>query len=84
MDDSDDGFVEETLRVVADVPTATLLPNVRSRGASGAWNTGLSWLLSQAEDPSAHFVAILDDDDEWAPAHLELCCEAAVTSKLDR
>lgn len=38
--------------------------------AAGTWNQGLHWI--QHNHPDA-FVAILDDDDEWLPNHLELC-----------
>lgn len=45
-----------------------VVPNIRTRGAGGAWNTGLEWLWHHGADG---FVAILDDDDTWDPAHLE-------------
>lgn len=63
-----------------------LLNNSRAKGAAGAWNTGLSHLLSVGFEG---FVAILDDDDTWDPHHLEtnLACArkhsaAAVISGL--
>jgi len=39
-------------------------------GAAGTWNQGLRWIEEQ--HPEA-WVAILDDDDEWMPNHIELC-----------
>jgi len=44
--------------------------NIGHPSAAGTWNQGLHWI--QQNHPSA-FVAILDDDDEWLPNHLELC-----------
>jgi len=39
-------------------------------GAAGTWNQGLRWIEQQ--NPEA-WVAIIDDDDEWLPNHIELC-----------
>lgn len=57
--------------IVAQVGTrrVTLLQNCRTRGAGGAWNTGLAFLLSQCRN---FLVAILDDDDAWDASHLEV------------
>ena len=59
------------------------LENYRTKGASGAWNTGLKWLMSNVSDLSKTFVAILDDDDEWEINHLESCVGANPSNKLD-
>ena len=56
------------------------LENYRTSGAAGAWNTGLSWL--QGTEPCS-FVAILDDDDAWAPTYLESCERMALEGHLD-
>ena len=56
------------------------LENQRTPGASGAWNTALSYLHSI--DPAA-FVAILDDDDSWDPTYLEMCERAVLERGLD-
>ena len=56
------------------------LENSRTPGLSGAVNTALVWM--QAETPGA-FVALLDDDDAWAPNYLERCEEAIVGRDLD-
>lgn len=45
-----------------------LVPNGRTPGAGGAWNTGLEYLYGQG---ARGFVAILDDDDAWDPEHVE-------------
>jgi len=39
-------------------------------GAAGTWNQGLRWI---GEKHPEAWVAILDDDDEWMPNHIELC-----------
>ena len=54
--------------------------NRRTPGASGAWNTALSYL--QSVDPSV-YVAILDDDDSWMPAYLRACEKALLERDLD-
>lgn len=46
-----------------------VMPNKRSPGAAGAWNTGLGYLREINFDG---FVAILDDDDEWDSQHIAL------------
>ena len=59
------------------------IANTRTRGASGAWNTGIEWLRRHAGEPRSLFVAVLDDDDEWEPDHLLLCAQAVTTRHLD-
>lgn len=59
------------------------LTNVRTQGASGAWNTGLEWLRRHAGDPRRVIVAILDDDDEWESEHLRVCTETLDCCSLD-
>jgi len=61
----------------------TYLENVRTEGASGAWNSALDLLFTAEEDPQRLFVAILDDDDAWAPTYLERCVAAALGQELD-
>lgn len=47
------------------------------KSASGAWNSGFEWVLTHSDslsiDPHDSFIAVLDDDDEWLPHHLEHC-----------
>ena len=57
--------------------------NRRTKGASGAWNTGLERLLRTSGDPARVYVAILDDDDRWEPGHLESCLALAQRCDLD-
>jgi glycosyltransferase involved in cell wall biosynthesis len=61
----DEGFLRE---ILGGVPIE-IMPNTRSPGAAGAWNTGLRYLRGIGFDG---YVAILDDDDEWDKHHLEL------------
>ena len=60
-----------------------LLRNRHSRGASGAWNTGLDALLRTCGDPARVYVAILDDDDCWETEHLASCLVLARRRDLD-
>jgi len=62
---------------------AGYVENARSAGASGSWNTGLDFVLREAGDPEAIFVAILDDDDAWAPGYIERCLALAEDNHLD-
>ena len=84
VDDSDQALRRTNEQIVADIRaegTKTVyLQNYRTPGAAGAWNTALAWL--QGAESSA-FVAILDDDDSWAPTYLEHCEAAAVEGDLD-
>jgi len=52
--------------------TISLLTNRRTKGASGAWNTGIDHLARNCLDPSIIYVALLDDDDAWHSSHLAL------------
>ena len=87
VDDSGDAGAKRTEALVqgwrpAGVDVA-YLRNRRSTGAAGAWNSGLDHLLRICADPERLFVAILDDDDEWMPAHLQRCLAAAERRRLD-
>ncbi|MBY0113621.1 MAG: glycosyltransferase [Phycisphaerales bacterium] len=55
-----------------------IIPNARTPGAAGAWNTGLLRLSDEAFDG---FVAMLDDDDEWDAEHLQLNVATAATGQ---
>ena len=59
------------------------LRNRRTKGASGAWNSGLDHLLRICGDPTRVFVATLDDDDRWEADHLEWCLTVAEHRGLD-
>ena len=84
VDDSDAEFRHANAEVVSDlrIPETRkiYLENLRTPGASGAWNTALVHL--QGIDPSA-YVAVLDDDDSWSETYLERCKRAVVEGGLD-
>jgi len=79
VDDSlDRSSIDRTRKIAGDLglPVSTLR-NRRTRGAAGAWNTGLDHLARNTADPSNTYVAFLDDDDSWSPVHLAHCCDTA-------
>ena len=59
------------------------LGNRRTKGASGAWNSGLDHLLRICDDPRQVYIAILDDDDRWEPGHLDHCLALVERRRLD-
>jgi asparagine synthase (glutamine-hydrolysing) len=59
------------------------IPNRRTMGASGSWNTTIDFLLLQKQSPENTFIAILDDDDEWHSDYLKLCSQHIVEKSLD-
>ena len=88
VDDSDDaaaaGRTEGLVRDWGpDGITVDFLRNRRTKGAAGAWNSGLDHLLRLCGDPGRILVAILDDDDRWDPDHLERCLAIAESRDLD-
>ncbi|NUQ73233.1 MAG: glycosyltransferase [Polyangiaceae bacterium] len=84
VDDSNPPLRSKTRHAAAQVlPDAIYLENARTPGLSGACNTGLAWLLSGRPDPRDIFVAVLDDDDAWTPAHLERCLDIALCENAD-
>ncbi len=87
VDDSDEQGRAEVRAVVGGLGLPgcriTYLENSRSPGASGGWNTAIDYLFGEVPDPASLFVAVLDDDDAWAPTYLELCLKAARERQLD-
>ena len=87
VDDSDPPLRADNRNIVNDLrlrgTRVVYLTNSRTRGASGAWNTGLEWLRRHAGDSRDVLVAMLDDDDQWDPEHLRICTEAAASRSLD-
>ena len=84
VDDSDMEIrstnAEIVARLVLPRTRAVYLENLRTPGASGAWNTALSHLQ---EVDSSVFMAVLDDDDAWTPTYLEECEGAVLERDLD-
>jgi len=87
VDDSDPPNRADNRNIVNDLRLKgcriVYLTNTRTQGAAGAWNIGLDWLRRYAGDPKGTFVAVLDDDDEWAPEHLKVCTDAVISEQLD-
>ncbi|PIE65599.1 MAG: hypothetical protein CSA24_02455, partial [Deltaproteobacteria bacterium] len=87
VDDSTDGRRHDVRDLVHGLALpgcrVGYLENARSAGASGSWNTGLDFVLREVGAPEATFVAILDDDDAWAPGYLERCLHFAEDNRLD-
>ena len=88
VDDSGaDSVAAESRQAVRDWRPASVtvefLRNRRTKGASGAWNSGLDHLLRTCGDPRRVHVAILDDDDRWDPRHLESCLAAVERHGFD-
>ena len=83
VDDSDsDDFKAQTEDIVRQHGNVKFLRNSRAKGAAGAWNDGLDHLL-RTPDSAQLYVAILDDDDEWEPEHLQTCLETAASGRFD-
>lgn len=53
-----------------NLPQLNIIVNTQSKGAAGAWNSGLAFIKKNFGNA---WVAMLDDDDEWLPNHLESC-----------
>ncbi|GIK54141.1 MAG: hypothetical protein BroJett014_31140 [Planctomycetota bacterium] len=70
-----------------DRPIVTVIRNRRTPArAAGAWNTGIDQLHRDASivrSADLWFVAVLDDDDAWAPDHIEACLDAAIARDLN-
>lgn len=58
---------------LAPLPVRVLHNNLLP-GAGDAWNTGITWI---ARHLPQSYVAILDDDDQWDPDHLQCCWQKA-------
>jgi glycosyltransferase involved in cell wall biosynthesis len=87
VDDSTSNIRFQNAELVGSlrIPNCDILyiENHRSEGASGSWNTAIEACLSRVEQPESLYIAILDDDDCWAPTYLELCCAAVFERQLD-
>lgn len=80
-------LAKELQDLCGDWPRVTVMRNRRTPArAAGAWNSGLDQLHRDADIvrfASLWFVAILDDDDAWAPDHVEACLDAAISRDLN-
>ncbi len=64
--------VEDLKELVENKIELVFLDNIRTKGASGAWNTGIIY-TGKNYDINNSFIAILDDDDEWESNHIQVC-----------
>ncbi|NOK15999.1 glycosyltransferase family 2 protein [Corallococcus carmarthensis] len=71
---------QATLRGLLHPLPLVVLDNRRAPGAAGAWNTGLEYLLTSAQNG---FIAILDDDDTWETSHIAENLRAAKRERAD-
>ena len=88
VDDSrEEAAAERTERLVRGWQPAGVgvdfFRNRRTKGAAGAWNTGLEHLMQMYDNPRRLYVAILDDDDQWDSHHLHRCLAVAEERGLD-
>ncbi|MBM4061229.1 MAG: glycosyltransferase family 2 protein, partial [Planctomycetes bacterium] len=83
LDDPALKLLADTLQKQCGELEVTVLRNRRTPSrAAGAWNTAIDQMHRDARivaQPEMWFVAILDDDDAWAPDHVALCLDEAVT-----
>ena len=70
---------------LGDMLPTTVVRNIRTKGHSGtgAWNSAaLSSITDYAEDVvKNHFLAFLDDDDEWSLTYLEKCAQKLIAEE---
>jgi len=66
-----------------DFPEFHFIRNCRTKGASGAWNSGVMEITNLPEVQKYCYLAILDDDDMWEPDHVEKCLKEAQNGLTD-
>ncbi len=80
-------LAKELQDLCGDRPHITVMRNRRTPArAAGAWNTGIDQLHRDADIAryaDLWFVAVLDDDDAWAPDHIAACLDAAISRDLN-
>lgn len=70
-DSADPGCLENLNERIPSWPVSIdILRNRRTRGAAGAWNSGLDHIVRTHSDPTCIYVAILDDDDTWDSGYI--------------
>jgi len=70
----------KTLERLCQMTDLKILENKQRKGVSAAWNHGIDYLL---RNNFMGFIAILDDDDEWDPDHLDLNLRVAETGNAN-
>ena len=78
VDDNNDSTISDAIKSRIEglgIEHLRYLKNSHIHGMSGtgSWNTGIEYINSYLGADS--YTAILDDDDEWAPNHLEVCLQ---------
>lgn len=79
IDDSgadDFNWIDEIARVAGI--KVEILSNRRTKGLSGALNTGIDHLERTSNDPTSVYVSFLDDDDYWDTSYLARTFEATL------
>ncbi|KAJ3158203.1 hypothetical protein HK101_001392 [Irineochytrium annulatum] len=92
VDTLDSKLIDQT-RLLAESKLESLdrylfVPNWRTQGASGAWNSGILkafeiFACGKGLHPGDVFIAILDDDDSWEPDHVRVCLDIAKRQDAD-
>lgn len=90
VDDSDNqNSKNENISIIEEYKTQSAqikiehIPNHRTAGLSGSYNSAIDFLLLQKRSPENLFIAILDDDDEWNPDYLKHCSQTIEQQHLD-
>jgi glycosyltransferase involved in cell wall biosynthesis/SAM-dependent methyltransferase len=72
--------VQEASKILPDIQ---FFKNQRTNNLSGAINTGLYLSIQRGLVPESTWIAILDDDDDWAPEYLAECLKTAESQRCD-
>lgn len=86
-DDSDLDIRRLNQDTVEDVEipncSVTYCVNTRTDGASGCWNSAVTYLASHVDSAENVILAFLDDDDSWHPNYLAECMKTLQSFKVD-
>lgn len=86
-DDSDLDIRRLNQNTVEDIEIpncfVTYCVNTRTDGASGCWNSAVTYLASHVNAAENVILAFLDDDDSWHPNYLEECMKTLQSFKID-
>ena len=81
IDDSSNNHPFEVANVTSVIPrhmAFTYLKNTRTKGVSGAWNTGLTYVADNCcHNPKNMYVSILSEHYKWADNHIRSCIKYA-------
>lgn len=86
-DDSDLDIRRLNQNTVEDIEIpncfVTYCVNTRTDGASGCWNSAVTYLASHVDTAENVILAFLDDDDSWHPNYFEECMKTLQSFKVD-